>query len=55
MKANKIKQDEVCEHVTGIGKIKNKNKILQKSFNGRDHLKDLGVYEKIILKWVIKK
>jgi hypothetical protein len=40
-----------AEHVTWIGEMRNAYKILVGKPEGRDHLEDLSVDGKIILKW----
>jgi hypothetical protein len=42
-------------HVARVGKMRNAYKTLVANLEGREHSEDLGVYGKIILKWILGK
>jgi hypothetical protein len=42
-------------HVVHMGEMKNEYKILVENLNARDHLEDIGVDGRIILKWILEK
>jgi hypothetical protein len=44
-----------AEHVARIGEMRNAFKILVDNLKGRDHLEDLAVDGRIILKWILNK
>jgi hypothetical protein len=41
-------------HIEVVGKRRNAYKILIWNFKGRDHLRNIGVYGRIILKRILK-
>jgi hypothetical protein len=43
----------VAEHVACIGDITNAQKILSEYLEIKDHLKDIGVERRIMLKWIM--
>jgi hypothetical protein len=48
---NQIKNNEIG-HVAQIGARGDANRVLVGNLRGRDHLKDLDLDERIILKWI---
>jgi hypothetical protein len=42
-------------NVACMGETRNAYKILFKNLKGRDHLEDLGVDRRVILKWILRK
>jgi hypothetical protein len=42
-------------HITGMVKLKSVNRILVGKTTGKDYFGNLGMYERIILKWILQK
>jgi len=50
-----IKSRRWAGHVAGMAKKRNTYRVLWGNLKERDRLEDLGVYERIILKWILRK
>jgi hypothetical protein len=50
---DQIKEDEMGEACSAHGRRERSKKVWFKSTKGRDQLEDLGIYGRIILKWIL--
>jgi hypothetical protein len=53
--ADIIRMIRWAEHVARFGETINYTKFLSENLKGRNHLEDVGVTGKTILKWILKK